>query len=305
MTFNQPVKRFLKRLLPYMPEPLLSAAIRRRPGLIYRIRLPAGRSFRWPYYRDDLNVWIDPASNIERSMPYGYDDDVIQSVQRFVGPDACVVDVGVNVGAVTLLMARLVGSGGRVLAVEPGPPLVERLRANLALNPAVADRVTIHQVGLSDAPGTLIWQPNQSDIGNASLHPDSGPGGITVPVTTLDALAASWALDRLDFIKIDVEGMELEVLRGARRTLETLRPVVLFETMEVFRVLRRERTGIADLFAEIECLLHEVGYRLCALRPDGTLEDVTSAGLPYNTLGIPGRHEDTSNAPGSVPPAPS
>ena len=86
MTFNEPVKRLLKRLLPYMPEPVLVAAIRRRPGLIDRV--PAGQSIRWPHYQGDLTVWIDPANLIERSMFGGYDKDVIQSVQRFVGPGA-------------------------------------------------------------------------------------------------------------------------------------------------------------------------------------------------------------------------
>ena len=254
MIFIQPVKRFLKRLVPYLPEPLLSAAIRRRPGLFSRV--PAGRSIRWPYYFDDLIVWIDPANNIERSMFDGYDHDVVQSVQRFVGPDACVVDVGANVGAVTLLMAKLVGSGGRVHAVEPGPPLVERLRVNLALNPAVAHRVTVHQIGLSDAPGTLTWRPDQSNIGNAVLQSNSCPGGVTVPVTTLDSLAASWAPGRVDFIKIDVEGMELEVLRGVSADVGDATPGDLVRDNGVFpcvppgtlghsRLVRRDRVPVA------------------------------------------------------------
>jgi len=67
----------------------------------------------------------------------------------------------------------------------------------------------------------------------------------------------------------------------------------------------RERTGIADVFAEIEGLLHDPGYRLYAQRPDGMLEDVILAALPDNTLGIPVRHEDTSYASGSMPPASS
>ena len=93
MTFNEPVKRLpLKHLLPYMQEPVLVAAIRRRPGLIDRV--PAGPWIRWAHYEGDLTVWIDPANLIEQSMFSGYDKDVIQSVQRFVGPGPCVVDVG-------------------------------------------------------------------------------------------------------------------------------------------------------------------------------------------------------------------
>ena len=68
----------------------------------------------------------------------------------------------------------------------------------------------------------------------------------------------------------------------------------MFETLEMFRKKRRECTGIADVFGEIEGLLHDLGYRLFALRPDGKLEEVTSASLPDNTLGIPLGYEGTS-----------
>ena len=206
------------------------------------------------------------------------------------------MDVGANVGAATLPMARAVGAAGRVIAVEPGPPYVARLKANLALNVGLADRVSIHQLGLSDAPGTLVWRPDPDNPANAGLsaaHPDRVPNEVSVPVTTLDDLMSQLGVDRLDFIKVDVEGMELEVFRGGRRTLETLRPVVLFETLEMFREKRRERTGVADIFAAIEDLLRRLGYRLCDLRSDGTLLDVTAAAFPNNTLAVPVHPRET------------
>jgi len=247
-------------------------------------------SFQWPYYDGDLVVWIDPANEIERSMLVGYDPDVARAIQRFAGPGLHCIDVGANVGAVTLPMAKRVGPAGRVLAVEPGPPYVERLRDNLAANPALEQRVTIVAEGLSESVGTLLWKPDPAHPYNAGMsaaHPYAVPGELPVPVTTMDALVARQGWERVDFVKIDVEGMELEVLRGAENTLETLRPVVLFETMEVFRTLRREQTGHPDVFAEIERWLQGLGYALYALEADGRLKAVDAASLPDNTLALP------------------
>src|SRR5581483_3209222 len=137
------------------------------------------------------------------------------------------IDVGANVGPVTLALARQVGPTGRVLAIEPGPPYVARLRRNLQVNPRLKDRVVILQSGISETEGSLLWRPDPVHPFNAGLshvHGTAVPGEVRVPVTTLDTAIAQQKWDRVDFIKIDVEGMELEVLRGARGTLKALRP---------------------------------------------------------------------------------
>lgn len=282
------VGRFLKPLAPLLPSWLLSRVIRGRPGLLDGI--PSGRSLRWPNYLDDIVVWIDPANAIERRMLCGYELSVLGAVDRFVSPGNHCIDVGANVGPVTLALARKVGPSGRVLAIEPGPPYVARLRRNLQANPRLVDRVVILAAGLSETEGSLLWRPDPMHPFNAGLsqvHSTAVPGERLVPVTTVDAVVAQQAWKRVDFIKIDVEGMELEVLRGGRDTLASLRPVVLFETLEIFRPSHQAVNGIADVFAEIEGFLRGLHYRLCDLRPDGSLQDVTSTALPDNTLAIP------------------
>lgn len=282
------VGKYLKPLVPLLPGWLLSRVVQARPALLDRV--PPGRSFRWSSYLGDVAVWIDPANAIERKMLCGYEASVLRAVERFVAPGNYCIDVGANVGAVTLALARRVGPSGRVLAVEPGPPYVARLRRNLQANPRLMDRVVILQAGLSDAEGSLLWRPDPQHPFNAGLsqvHGAAVPDELLVSVTTLDAAVAEQKGDSVDFIKIDVEGMELEVLRGARRTLELLRPIVLFETLEIFRTSHWLVNGIADVFAEIEYFLHRLDYRLCDLRPDGSLQEVTARALPENTLAIP------------------
>lgn len=282
------VGKYLKPFVPWLPGWLLSRVIQGRPALLDRV--PPGRSLRWSHYLGDVVVWIDPANAIERKMLCGYEASVLRAVERFVAPGSYCIDVGANVGPVTLALARQVGPFGRVLAIEPGPPYLARLRRNLQANPRLMGRVVILQAGISETEGSLKWRPDPLHPFNAGLsqvHGTAVPGEVLVPVTTLDAAIAQQGWDGVDFIKIDVEGMELEVLRGARATLESLRPVVLFETLEFFRTWHMAINGIADVFVEIERFLRGLNYRLCDLRPDGSLQDVTAAALPDNTLAIP------------------
>lgn len=275
-------------LVRYLPALVLTTLVRRYPTLVSR--LLRGRSISWPYYQGDLVVRIDPTNTIEREMMNGYDPGVCQVVNRFVMAGSHCIDVGANVGPVTLLMAKQVGPTGRVLAIEPGPPYVERLKWNLAANRSLTGRVAVLTVGLSDAEGTLVWRPDPDHPFNAGLsaiHTQSVVNEVTVPVSTLDVAVSDQGWDRVDFVKIDVEGMELEVLRGAQRTLQKYRPVVLFETIEHFRKLRRERSGISDVFAEIGRLFAGLGYRLCDLAPDSSVHSVDIGAWPANTLALP------------------
>jgi FkbM family methyltransferase len=166
-----------------------------------------------------------------------------------------------------------------VLAFEPGPPYLQKLRVNLELNPALKKVVTVENMGLSDKDGSLFWMADPSHPYNAGLM---ATDGVSVPVATIDGYVRERDLQTLDFIKIDVESMELEVLRGSREALARFRPVVLFETME----WAREARGF-DIFKEIEEMLSRLDYGIHDLTADGTLLEVSSRSLPLNTLAIP------------------
>jgi FkbM family methyltransferase len=264
--------------------------LRRRPGPAAG-SAPQDREIVFSEYLGDLTVRIDPSNGIEAAMLSGYDPELTRTFARFVKPGDCCIDVGANVGAATLHLAKLVGPGGRVVAVEPGPPYCERMRRNIALNPHLRDRITLVNGGVGAEPGTLTWQADPNATYNAVLvHPKPWPADgteVTVPVETLDRLVARLGLPRVDFIKIDVESMELEVFRGARETLRTLRPAVVFESMSWAREYRRQVSGI-DVFAEIDALLRSAGYATHEILADGTLRPVSLLSAPpENTLALP------------------
>lgn len=277
----------LTRLLPHLPDALLSKALRGRSYIVENV--PRGREFVWPYYLGNASVLVNTDNPIERESLTGtYDLEVSRHVAQFVRLGDVAIDGGANVGLVTLLLAKAVGSEGRVYAIEPGEVYLKRLKKNLELNPHLSDVVAVLPVGISDAEGVMTWAADPGAPYNASFLPDSEAsleGATSLPVTTLDALTRSEGLDRLDFVKLDLEGMELWALKGAREVLDRFRPAVLFESLEIFRHAR----GRPDVFLDIGELLTAAGYGLYHLPPDGQLVSVTPEHLPANTLAL---HDD-------------
>jgi FkbM family methyltransferase len=180
-----------------------------------------------------------------------FEPHVRSAIAATLRPGGTAVDVGANVGLHTLTMASAVGPEGSVLAIEPNPVAVARLRANLALNDLDA-RVLVHAV--SDRVGEMpLFVPDgvNNNLGQARLGPRDGlTAGGSVAVTTLDLVAER--LDALDLLKIDVEGFEVAVLRGARRTLERFRPVVLLEyEPELWLDAGHRWDDLVDLLADV------------------------------------------------------
>jgi FkbM family methyltransferase len=246
-----------------------------------RYLLPPNQEIEFSRYLGDIRIRANTVYPVELEMLTGQYDRVSSSIiRRFVTEDAFAVDVGANVGPLTLLMAKIVRSG-TVIAIEPGPPICERLKRNLRLNPELEKNVRVFQVGVADKAGSLMWSEDQNNRGNAGLL---GSVGTPVEVVTLDSIISSIGTERLDFIKIDVEGMEYEVIIGASDSIRKYRPIIYYETLEPFRAFR----GF-DIYGEIYNRLHELGYHHYFVLGKGKLVKADSLDvlLSANTLAIP------------------
>jgi len=142
--------------------------------------------------------------------------------------DRC-VDVGANVGVHTIRLARLVGRDGEVIAVEADPEVVQRTRRNITLNGLANVRVI--SAAASDRSGEMrLYRPSPHDTnrGRASLtrHRYLTGTTATVPVTTIDDICAGAPVA---LIKVDVEGHEAAVVRGAAETIAKHAPAIVFE----------------------------------------------------------------------------
>jgi FkbM family methyltransferase len=142
-------------------------------------------------------------------------------------PGFVAYDIGANIGLWTLLMSRLVGSGGSVVAFEPVPATAARLRANLDLSRI--DSARVEEVALGREPGTArMFVPTQCD--RASLAPESrDDDAFDVPIARLDDYWHKAGAPVVNFLKIDAEGSEPRILAGAEHLIEKCRPTVACE----------------------------------------------------------------------------
>jgi FkbM family methyltransferase len=146
-----------------------------------------------------------------------------------VRPGDTAIDVGANIGLLTVPLALAVASAGLVVAIEPLPTNVRRLRANLARNGLDAVRIVEAAVGEADGRATLhtAGDPAFGSLREIVKHRTSGD--LDVELRSLDSLWAELGRPAVALVKIDVEGAELEVLDGAGELLATARPVLLVE----------------------------------------------------------------------------
>lgn len=168
-----------------------------------------------------------------------YNRDIVALLDRVVEQGMTVVDVGANIGEITLVAANRTGPGGRVIAFEPVDRLADKLQTNIDRNRLT--HATVVRAGLSDQRGTALiydtWQPGRQGDENYGLGSLYG-GGIgkrplqQIAITTLDGFFSEHPEGRVDLIKIDIEGSELPCLKGARGTLERFRPMLIIEVQQ-------------------------------------------------------------------------
>jgi FkbM family methyltransferase len=226
--------------------------------------------------RKGLRWELDPSEGIDSAIfAFGqFENETARALAGIVQPGAIVLDIGANIGTHTLPLARLVGPNGKVYAFEPTQYAFDKLKKNLALNPELVNRVVAEQIRLTksgaDDPGEIYssWKV----IGLESRHqkhlgiPQSTEGARTA---SLDEYFENAGIQKLDFIKLDVNGFEVEVIKGGINTLRHFRPRIC---MELSPYLLEERaTSAEELLSE----LRECGYQLVDLKSKGniTLQD--------------------------------
>jgi FkbM family methyltransferase len=186
-----------------------------------------------------------------------YEPSLLDAIEHFATPDLPAYDVGANIGYVSLALAKAMGQAGRVVAFEPLPANLVRLRANMALNPE-GSRVQVvgAAIGARNAQAAFMVHESggmgklQASEGRQTPYKDT----ITVEVISLD----EWITDRggapPGLIKIDVEGGEAAVLEGLAGTLNRIRPTILIELHG------------PEATKAVQNVLAEAGYALHAAR---------------------------------------
>ncbi|MFC5455667.1 FkbM family methyltransferase [Prosthecobacter fluviatilis] len=212
--------------LLHHPKPLrfLLAQIFWRTGWGRRMKFPL-RAFRLHLHPANLawQLWVDRHQR----------DADMQLIRDLLKPGDTMIDVGANIGFTAIEGAQAVGVNGVVHAIEPHPRIHQWLKENLALNQMAPPQVQCHAVAVGEAAsekGGLLTDSRRDDMNfviapGCERHSSMNQKGITVPVSTLDVMFSD--LPRCDLLKIDVEGAELAVLRGASRLLKSTSKVLI------------------------------------------------------------------------------
>jgi FkbM family methyltransferase len=190
------------------------------------IAIVAGRHCRVKQTRHGMMIYNIHDAFIGRSLDlYGeFSFDEVRLFAQLVKPGMTVVDVGANIGAHTLYLAQAVSADGTVWAFEPQRLVFQMLCANLALNEI--GNVHALQVGVGSEPGRAhIPAVDFATSGNFGGIALQASGQDEVQIATIDSVK----LSACHFIKIDVEGMEGDVIAGARETIGRFRPLLYVE----------------------------------------------------------------------------
>jgi FkbM family methyltransferase len=260
-TEQSPIRRFLRKS---WSEKLVSFQFRwtwltSALTPTFPVRLPVG--IWWVPRNDNLSVPLLAGSFEISEMAF---------VKRYLQPGMTVLDLGAHQGLYTILSAKRVGPRGKVYAFEPSSRERRILRQHVWLN--FCTNVAIQPLALGNEDGECeLFVVNGTQTGCNSLRPPVVFSGTTpqpVRIARLDDWLDRQQIGTVDFIKLDVEGAELDVLKGAVRLLERQpRPVILAEVQEI-------RTRPWNYHAiEIVRLLVAKGFRWFSLLGDGSLSE--------------------------------
>ena len=234
--------------------------------------------------RKDIRWGLDLSEGIDLSIYLfgAFEVKTVQFYSRHIKPGDTVIDIGANCGSHTLNFAKRVGPQGQVLAFEPTDFAYGKLRKNIELNSPWSSNITATQALLCSDPSQEVppaiyssWPLNgQSDLNphhSGALKTTSG-----AVTKTLDNALAERHVAKVDFLKIDVDGNEFEVLQGARTTLEKHKPKVLIELAPCnFESKPRDFDRLVELFAGL-------GYRAIDIA-NGNPLDLDAAAIRNRT----------------------
>lgn len=264
------------RWLPYHPKKLhVADALDRWAGQAWtRPRVAQLDGVRYRFY---------PSSSVGRSIYYLGDWEHWDTLywRRTVKPGWTVVDVGANLGYYALLASRLVGPQGRVFAFESTPSTYRTLLENVALNEA--HNITACRVALCDFCGSVSVIEQEED-GYNRIGLGGELGAHRVPSLTLDRFVNERKIERIDLVKVDIEGAEYRFLQGGRATIERFRPIVAVEL---------HPAALATFGATLEDLTRELsGYELyrSTWRGFGPLKTLPKMGQSFNAVALPRHH---------------
>lgn len=242
--------------VPAFERVLVSQVINSKGSILQKLippdyLYPLGSSRRTK--RNGIQFDLDISHVVDHAIYYGYPEEGMKQMEPVIKNAKTIVDIGANIGATALHFARL-NPQAKVFAFEPHPKTFGRATRNIGLNPF--NNIQLINLGLGAKKETVrLYEVNEHNPGmNRILSTVEDKPFVEIKIETLDQVLANNGVAKVDFIKIDVEGYELSVLRGATNTLAA-HPVLFIELDDENL---RDQGGSA---AELIRLLETSGYK--------------------------------------------
>ena len=206
--------------------------------------------------RNGIHYKLDISDYMEWCIYFGIQTEPRTILFKYINKGDIVFDIGANIGEVSLNAAKLVGDSGSVHSFEPASECCCKLQKNVSLNSF--ETIVINNIGLGDLKGDFFISTEfKNNRGGFRIQP-SGNNNPNIKVDTLDNYVSSISPEKINLIKIDVEGFEYNVLKGGEKAIEKYRPLLFIEindtnlrqqnssALEVIRFLNRYYKNISN-----------------------------------------------------------
>lgn len=253
------IEQAVFKLLPLLPVNVLENLAKSQPGsLKYRLA-SAGLHRRDVTVRNGIVKGLK--FNTGESCPelaLGTYEVPIQNIfAQHLKPGDVFYDIGANVGFFSIVAAKLVGQNGKVYAFEPGTNNANAIRHNAQLNNF--SQIEIIEKAVSDTSGQGRLLLAKYSGGHALATADAPPdlaGEVTVDLVSIDDLIAQNKIAPPNFVKIDVEGAELDVLKGMKETIKNHQPTIIYEVDD------GDRTAYERKYGELASFFESFNYQV-------------------------------------------
>jgi len=255
--------KLLYKLLCLAGRPIGGIRPRRLYDILARLAF-VEPEFNWVRNRWGAELLLTHYYHLDRNiLIFGcYDSALHETLEARIRPGLVCLDVGANLGEMALHMAH---SGATVYAFEPVPDVFKRLKQHVERN-GLSALVHVHDVALSDQTGVCrisVGTPEQDNQGLASIVSNSGgrlTDQIEIKTITLDAFVQREQIQRVDLIKVDIQGAEIKFLEGARQTLQKFAPELLME------IASEDLAAIGKNSRDLCLMLESLGYTIYELK---------------------------------------
>ena len=209
-----------------------------------------------------------------------YSRNIIFLLDRLLKPGMTLIDAGANIGEISLVAAKRVGAAGQVFAFEPIERFAGQLERSIAANGLT--NLILRREGLADVAGEATIYVPAGRFGDGTKHDglgtlfrmeDRSSAEATISITTLDAFIESEGIAKVDMIKLDVEGSELNALKGGSQVLRTHKPMLIVEVAQITcRAAGYEMEDLVSFLRGFGYSMHRIGRR-------GSLAPIEQVGL--------------------------